>query len=97
MLFLLCGGGSAAAVWTWQGLEHNTAGKVDFVRPLAVPALAPSRLDERGRRVFELTARRGRHDFGNGPVATWGSTATTSGRRCAPSAARRSSSTSTTD
>ncbi|GAA1811989.1 multicopper oxidase domain-containing protein [Luedemannella flava] len=72
VLFLLCGGGSAAAVWTWQGLEHNTAGKVDFVRPLAVPALAPSRLDERGRRVFELTARRGRHDFGNGPVATWG-------------------------
>jgi len=37
------------------------------------PPLAPSHLDAQGRRVFELTAKSGRHDFGSGHAAdTWG-------------------------
>ncbi len=72
ILVVLCGLGAASVVWFWQSLAQDTTGKVDFVRSLAVPPLAPSRVDGQGRRVFDLTAAAGRHDFGRGGVATWG-------------------------
>lgn len=69
---LLCGGAVAFGVWLWDRMALSTADKIEFVNPLAVPPLAESRLDADGRRVFDLTARPGHHDFGAGPVATWG-------------------------
>ena len=69
---LLCGSAVAFGVWLWDRMALSTADKIEFVNPLAVPPLAESRLDADGRRVFDLTARPGHHDFGAGPVATWG-------------------------
>src|SRR4029450_3741442 len=55
------------------GLQVDTVGKVAFQRPLAIPPLAPSRHDEQGRRVFDLTARAGRRQFLPGVTTpTWG-------------------------
>ncbi|HEX6076524.1 MAG TPA: multicopper oxidase domain-containing protein [Micromonosporaceae bacterium] len=71
-VLLMCGVSAAGLGWLWSTSAVSTAGEVDFVNRLPVPPLAPSRVDGAGRRVFELTARRGRHDFGNGQMATWG-------------------------
>lgn len=65
-------GGVAAGAWVWTQAKVSTAGEVEFTNPLAVPPLAPSEIDDEGRRVFDLTAGEGRHDFGDGPVHTWG-------------------------
>jgi blue copper oxidase len=55
------------------GRPVNTIGKVEFERPLAIPPLAPSRKDDQGRRVFDLTAQTGQHQFLAGqPTPTWG-------------------------
>jgi FtsP/CotA-like multicopper oxidase with cupredoxin domain len=53
----------------------DTVDKVAFDRPLAIPPIAESRVDEQGRRVFDLRARPGISDFGpaaGGTTATWG-------------------------
>jgi len=51
----------------------DTVGKVAFTRPLLIPPLAPSHLDDQGRRVFTLHARAGHRDFGLGGLTpTWG-------------------------
>ncbi|MEJ3749894.1 multicopper oxidase domain-containing protein [Actinomycetes bacterium KLBMP 9797] len=56
----------------------DTAGEVEFANRLAVPPLAESRIDDQGRRVFDLRAQAGRHDFGRGGsgqgdgASTWG-------------------------
>jgi FtsP/CotA-like multicopper oxidase with cupredoxin domain len=71
---VLLGGGAAAAVGVvWSRAATNTAGKVEFANPLAIPPLAPSEVDGDGRRVFDLTAGEGSHDFGQGQqTPTWG-------------------------
>ncbi|MEV4201895.1 multicopper oxidase family protein [Micromonospora globbae] len=63
VVLVVCCGGVAVAGWVVARGGTDTVGKVDFVRPLAVPPLATSRTDERGRRVFDLLARDGRRDF----------------------------------
>jgi blue copper oxidase len=69
-------GATAAATfagWQWVTADIDTAGRVNFTNRLAVPPLASSHLDEHGRRVFDLTAAAGRHEFTPGrPVRTWG-------------------------
>src|SRR5687767_2178785 len=69
---LLCAGGVAGVAWMFNSTTVSTAGKVDFVHALPVPPLAPSTLDAQGRRVFELRAQSGRHDFGDRTADTWG-------------------------
>jgi FtsP/CotA-like multicopper oxidase with cupredoxin domain len=71
---VLLGGGAAAAVGVvWSRAATNTAGKVEFANPLAIPPLAPSEVDGEGRRVFDLIAGTGSHDFGQGAATpTWG-------------------------
>ena len=44
----------------------DTVGNVDFSRPLAIPPLAPSRVDADGTRVFELEAQDGYSEFRSG-------------------------------
>ncbi|MCM0677416.1 multicopper oxidase domain-containing protein [Micromonospora phytophila] len=63
VVLVLCCGGVAAGGWALARGGTDTVGEVDFVRPLAIPPLAASRVDERGRRVFDLLARDGRRDF----------------------------------
>jgi len=59
--------------WTYVSAETHTAGKVAFERPLAIPPLAPSRVDDQGRRVFDLELQQGSTDIGQGrPTPTWG-------------------------
>lgn len=58
---LVAGGG----IWFASNASRATppaAGGVEFVNPLAVPALAPSRVED-GVRVFELSAAEGRSSF----------------------------------
>lgn len=59
--------------WRYDAARLDLAGRTTFTNPVAVPPLAESRLDARGRRVFDLTLQRGETDFGHGRVAkTWG-------------------------
>lgn len=70
---ICCGGIAAVATWAITSTSHDTVGKVDFTNKLAIPPLAPSHVDEQSRRVFDLTAQSGSHDFGSGRTAnTWG-------------------------
>jgi FtsP/CotA-like multicopper oxidase with cupredoxin domain len=69
----LAGAGGAAAAWLLATADLNTAGRVSFTNRLAIPPLAPSRRDETGRRVFDLLAAAGEHQFLPGrPTSTWG-------------------------
>ena len=65
-----CGGAVALGTWIITASATDTFGKVDFANRLAIPPLAVSRVDAQGRRVFELDARQGMHDFGSGRSAT---------------------------
>jgi FtsP/CotA-like multicopper oxidase with cupredoxin domain len=72
-VLLLCGVGVGAATWAWERSAADTVGHVSFDRRLEVPPLATSRIDEQGRRVFDLRAQQGSRDFGFGePTRTWG-------------------------
>lgn len=89
---LVCGGAVAFGGWMWQRTALSTAGKIDFSRPLAVPPLAHSHIDAEGRRVFDLTARPGRHRLLCWPGGDVGvQRGITSGRPCARPEASRSS------
>lgn len=69
----LCGAcGIGGVAWLLRSTAVDTRGDLEFTNRLAIPPLAASRIDELGRRVFELHAAPGEHDFGDGPVATWG-------------------------
>lgn len=70
---LVAGGVAAVGGWLWDRAAIDTVGAVAFTDELAIPPLAESRIDGEGRRVFDLTADEGRHDFGRGaPTPTWG-------------------------
>jgi FtsP/CotA-like multicopper oxidase with cupredoxin domain len=57
----------------WFVLPVSTIGKVHFEQPLAIPPLAASHVDGEGRRVFELTARRGTSELLPGEqIESWG-------------------------
>lgn len=59
--------------WSFVTAKVDTVGEVEFDRPLAIPPLAPSRLDAHGRRVFDLTLQAGETDLGRDrPTPTWG-------------------------
>ncbi|MGZ8804558.1 MAG: multicopper oxidase family protein [Microbacterium sp.] len=65
--------GFSAIPGVFAGEVVSTVGAVDFTRPLAIPPLAPSTLDDEGRRHFELTAAASTTEFVEGvPTPTWG-------------------------
>lgn len=68
---VVAGGGGAAGV-LWAKADVNTVGQVRFRNRLAVPPLAPSRVDGDGRRVFQLRAAAGRTAFRGRATPTWG-------------------------
>ncbi|WP_353940125.1 multicopper oxidase domain-containing protein [Streptomyces sp. HUAS MG91] len=61
ILALVIGGG---VLWLWSDAKVSAAGEDTFRNELAVPPLAPSRVDNRtGRRVFDLRAQSGETEF----------------------------------
>lgn len=63
----------AFIAWSFMTADVDTVGEVGFERPLAIPSLAESRVDDKGRRVFDLTMQRGETDLGRAePTRTWG-------------------------
>jgi FtsP/CotA-like multicopper oxidase with cupredoxin domain len=72
LTLLLCGAGVAGGTWLLRNSTTSTVDKVAFDTPLAIPPLAPSTRDGRGRRVFDLRAQAGHSDFGHGQTPTWG-------------------------
>ena len=69
---VVAGAAGVAGVLYGTG-DLDTAGRIDFRNRLAIPPLAPSRLDRDGRRVFDLRAAAGRHGFRDGALtSTWG-------------------------
>ncbi|MGH3355715.1 MAG: multicopper oxidase family protein [Nocardioidaceae bacterium] len=63
----------ALLAWAWAAVPVSTVGDVRFEQPLRIPELAESRVDARGRRVFELTARPGDTELLPGTTSrTWG-------------------------
>lgn len=74
VVLVCCGAAVALGAWVLLGGKVDTFGKVNFTNKLAIPPLAPSQVDSQGRRVFELTAQAGAHDFGSGRRGgeTWG-------------------------
>ncbi|MFI9587323.1 multicopper oxidase family protein [Streptomyces sp. NPDC052236] len=55
--------GVPALMATVIGERTDTVGKVSFTNPVHAPPLAESRIDNDGRRVFDLTIRQGRREF----------------------------------
>jgi blue copper oxidase len=68
VVVVLAGAGGIAVAVLYSRADLDTTGEVDFTRPLRIPPLAPSKVDADGRRVFDLTARRGRTEFQPGVV-----------------------------
>lgn len=70
-IMVVAGGGTVALATTgfsaipgvFGGTVVSTVGQVAFERPLAIPPLAESTIDEQGRRVFSLTAQAGSTEF----------------------------------
>lgn len=64
---------AGAVALVWVGATTDTTGEVAFDRPLAIPPLADSRVED-GRRVFDLRAAESTTAFGVGDAAatTWG-------------------------
>ncbi len=52
-----------AGCGSFGGGQISTVGKVSFARPLAIPALAKSTIDSKGRTSFDLTAEDGTSHF----------------------------------
>lgn len=64
---------AGAFAYLWSTAKIDTVGDVTFATPLAVPPLAESRIDDDGRRVFDLDLQVGSHEFIPGkPASTWG-------------------------
>ena len=72
LILVVCGVCAGLATWVWNAAALSTEGRVAFVNRLAVPPLAPSRMDGQGRRVFDLRAAQGVHDFGGRTATAWG-------------------------
>ncbi|MGH3662098.1 MAG: multicopper oxidase family protein [Micromonosporaceae bacterium] len=67
------GGIGVMAYRAYQMSMTDTVGEIDFTNRLAVPPLAPSRVDDQGRRVFDLRAKQGSSTILPGPATrTWG-------------------------
>lgn len=64
---------AGAVSLTYATADVRAAGTTEFVRPLAIPPLAPSRTAADGTREFDLTLRAGTREFRPGQTTrTWG-------------------------
>jgi FtsP/CotA-like multicopper oxidase with cupredoxin domain len=73
LLAVLLLGGVFASAGCAVADPVNTVGQVEFNNALSIPPIAPSRIDDAGRRVFDLRAQTGERDFGQGGLThTWG-------------------------
>lgn len=69
----LVGGGA----WLYSSAETDTVGVIAFREKLAIPPLAESRTDQRGRKVFDLDLQTGTSELKTGTITeTWGANGT---------------------
>ena len=64
LIVLVLGAFGSWIGYSYTSAELDTRGEVVFDRPLHIPPLAPSTVDEAGRRVFDLTLQNGEADLG---------------------------------
>jgi hypothetical protein len=80
----------AAGLIVYSSARVSNVGELEFANELAIPPLAEPRVGGDGRRVFDLELEQGVSELLPGrKTETWGRTAPTSRRRCAPRAATR--------
>src|SRR5690606_12742214 len=73
LVVLALGSFMAYVMWSFATARVDTVGEVPFDRPLAVPPLARSTVDEDGTRVFRLRMQEGSTDLGRDQeTPTWG-------------------------
>jgi FtsP/CotA-like multicopper oxidase with cupredoxin domain len=73
VIALVVAGAIGFFVFSYFDAEVDTIGEVEFERELAIPPLAKSAIDAKGRRVFDLTMQTGETEFGRErPTPTWG-------------------------
>ncbi|OQS13306.1 copper oxidase [Nocardia donostiensis] len=71
IMLMALGVGGVAVVYTRA--EVSTVEAVEFTEELAIPPMAPSRIDPDGTRVFDLQMRSGQREFRSGQTTTtWG-------------------------
>ena len=72
-IFLLVGAGIGILIGTFKASETSTIGKIDFQNRLSIPKLLEPRVDQKGRKVFNLTFQKGEMEFLKGKkTETWG-------------------------
>jgi FtsP/CotA-like multicopper oxidase with cupredoxin domain len=75
--FVLLGGIGAIGLWTYSQARITTVGDINFERPLAIPPLLEPRVEDDGRRVFDLQLHQGRTELLPGTrTTTWGANGT---------------------
>ncbi|MGH1564850.1 multicopper oxidase family protein [Mumia sp. DW29H23] len=73
LVVLAVGGFATWIAVSFVNARVDTVGKIAFDRPLAIPPLAPSRVEADGTRVFSLRMQEGEADLGGPqPTPTWG-------------------------
>ncbi|HEV2824734.1 MAG TPA: multicopper oxidase domain-containing protein, partial [Actinomycetota bacterium] len=61
------------AAWFWTQADNSNVGQVGFANQLKIPPLAEPRLDDAGRKVFDLRLQQGTSELLAGkPTQTWG-------------------------
>ncbi len=73
----IAGGAAAAlgiaAAWLYADADRTNVGDLDFANQLAIPPLLEPRIDDNGRRVFDLDLQQGRtRFFADHDTPTWG-------------------------
>src|SRR5918992_4591581 len=64
---------AAAAFLVWSSAKTSTVDELEFANRLAIPPLAEPRLDDDGRKVFDLQLERGMSELLPGKkTETWG-------------------------
>jgi blue copper oxidase len=65
------------AVWSWSQADMSNLGRLSFANQLKIPPVLEPRVDEAGRKVFDLRLQQGTSELLAGkPTQTWGANGT---------------------
>jgi blue copper oxidase len=68
---------TGVAAWLWSQAQLTNVGELRFANPLKIPPLLEPRIDEDGRKVFDLRLQAGMSELLPGkPTETWGANGT---------------------
>lgn len=69
----LAGAASVLLLWSFKASETSTIGQINFKNRLHIPKLLTPKIDQQGKKVFDLTFREGEMEFVEGKrTKTWG-------------------------